>query len=577
MALDVFKRNNLVLPRVYLGSLNLSGLSFQQVRERVSQAAAQFLDAPFQIAARGSVKTATYREMGASFDFEATLAAVPFAAKANAPEMVFMGIAGQRILPIFSIENTDVLRLINQKFPDIPRVKNAQIAKIKGGIEIIDAQEGLVPDIARLQKKIADNLMFFEPLPLFVFFQQSAPTVARRDLERYKDNIAAVFPRKIALIYERQKWEADFVQNPQWIVFERRPVSPNSFLPFDLQWDQIAYTSYIEPIAKELEQPAEGVRMQMMPQGRVQFEGRGYEGRAAEQDLLLEKANSAIALGAITVQIPMKIVAPKIEISENLQKMGINELIGVGHTKFAGSPPNRIHNIGIGVSKFNGLIIPAGETFSFGNNLGSVDDSTGFKKELVIKPEGTIPEFGGGLCQVSTTMYRAALYSGLPIVERAPHSYVVRYYSQVGGHGLDATVYPPARDLKFKNDTSAPIVIQSFVDGFDAYFKFYGASDGRQVALEGPYISNRQAAPTEPLLIPDKTLEPGEKKQVEKPHDGFNATWYRYITQNGTTSKETIFSRYQAIPAKFLVGGELSSAGENKGLSTPPSAQNPFE
>jgi vancomycin resistance protein YoaR len=110
------------------------------------------------------------------------------------------------------------------------------------------------------------------------------------------------------------------------------------------------------------------------------------------------------------------------------------------------------------------LLLP-GEIFSFNSHLGPVDGAHGFLKELVIKPEGTLPEFGGGLCQVSTTAYRGALYAGLPIVERSPHSYAVGYYSQIGGHGIDATIYPGAHDLRFKNDTPGSLLLQAYTEG----------------------------------------------------------------------------------------------------------------
>jgi vancomycin resistance protein YoaR len=145
------------------------------------------------------------------------------------------------------------------------------------------------------------------------------------------------------------------------------------------------------------------------------------------------------------------------------------------------------------------VIIQPGQEFSFNTTLGIVDGSTGYRKELVIKPEGTLPEFGGGLCQVSTTMYRAILFAGLPVTDRAPHSYAVSYYSQVLGHGLDATIYLGGQDLKFTNDTGYPILVHTYtVDDYELYFDFYGTADGRSVELEGPKIyGHTKSGPTE--------------------------------------------------------------------------------
>jgi vancomycin resistance protein YoaR len=206
------------------------------------------------------------------------------------------------------------------------------------------------------------------------------------------------------------------------------------------------------------------------------------------------------------------------------------------------------------MSKFNGLIIKPGETFSFDDNLGAVDGSTGYKLELVIKAEGTIPEFGGGVCQVSSTMFKAALLAGFPIVERAPHSYAVGYYAQVDGYGLDSTIYPGVRDLKFVNDSGNNVLIQTFIDGDDAYINFFGTGDGRQVKLENYWRGNfRSAGGTE--LIPTNTLPTGTKKQIESAHGGFDASWDRVVYRdNKEERRDKINSSYRATSNRILVG-----------------------
>ena len=116
--------------------------------------------------------------------------------------------------------------------------------------------------------------------------------------------------------------------------------------------------------------------------------------------------------------------------------------------------------------------------------------------------------------------------------------------------------------------------MQSYVDGLSAYFKFYGTDDGRSVRMEGPFISNKVAPIAEPRMVPDPSLPPGKKRQVERAQAGFDATWYRYITRGGETTKEKIFSRYRAVQDEFLVGGIVAPEGADK--ASLPSA-NPFE
>ena len=183
----------------------------------------------------------------------------------------------------------------------------------------------------------------------------------------------------------------------------------------------------------------------------------------------------------------------------DLNDLGIKELIAVGKSDFSGSSAARINNVRVGASKYNGVIIMPGEEFSFNAHLGPVDAEHGFKPELVIKPEGATPEFGGGLCQVSTTAFRAAFFGGLPITARRNHSYAVHYYEWIDENrpravGLDATIYSPSQDMKFINDTAGAILIWTKIEGKRLHFEFYGTPDGRQVTVDGPHPYDQRSS-----------------------------------------------------------------------------------
>lgn len=556
LAFDVLRENNLVLPRTFLGDIALGGMTEPQVEALVKIRFKEFLDTPVQLATRGEVAEVTMRELGVVLDEKEILKQIPFGQRMNSAAMVLQTFAGQRITPEAEAPHSELLRVINEKFPSIPKTKNAHFAREGKILKIVEGKGGVIPKLDLLAADMETNIAFLQRQPLVVELSKEEPTVRAADLEKYRADIEKKLPETVTLYLEKESFSVDFKKHPEWITFEKLPASAPEEFPFSMKFDPVAFSNFLkETVAARLEQPAEDMRILQDAEGKITFEGRGNDGRAIEKEKLLTSLDEAIMKGESKVGIPLSVVSPKIEIAPALQELGIKELIAVGYTRYEGSPANRKHNIGVGVAKYNGLIIPPGETFSFNKNLGPVDASTGYRRELVIKPEGTIPEFGGGLCQVSTTLYRAAINAGLPIVERAAHSYAVTYYSQVGGHGLDATIYPPARDLKFANDTPDSLLIQSYVEGDSAYFKFYGTSDGRTVKLEGPYISNRQGVPATAIEVPDANLQPGQRKQVEKPHAGFDALWYRYITKDGKTVKEEIFSRYRAVPAKYLVGG----------------------
>lgn len=172
--------------------------------------------------------------------------------------------------------------------------------------------------------------------------------------------------------------------------------------------------------------------------------------------------------------------------TDSIDNLGIKSLIGEGSSNFAGSPKNRIFNIRVASNRFNGTLIKPGEEFSFVKILGEVDGEHGYLPELVIKRDKTEPEFGGGICQVSTTTFRAAIQSGLKITARQNHAYPVRYYNP---QGMDATVYIPRPDLRFINNTPGYILIQTKIEGTQLIFDFFGTDDGRKINIIGPKIT----------------------------------------------------------------------------------------
>ena len=240
--------------------------------------------------------------------------------------------------------------------------------------------------------------------------------------------------------------------------------------------------------------------------------------------------------------------------------VGLTDLLGVGRSNFDGSSSARIYNIKKGLGLYNNMIIKPGETFDFNEILGPVTFANGWKAELAIFSGGydTRPVAGGGLCQVSTTMYRAAVESGLDVVERRPHSYLVSYYVKDSDPrtGIDATIYPGSQNLRFTNDTPGIILIQTYVDGNDPIIKFYGTDDGREVILDGPYKSGWFGAGA-PILEPTTELPPGEVKITHNAHSGRTITWYqKIIYPSGEEKNITINSTYKAIPAQGLIGVE---------------------
>ncbi|QFP78504.1 hypothetical protein DAAJ005_17815 [Deinococcus sp. AJ005] len=223
-----------------------------------------------------------------------------------------------------------------------------------------------------------------------------------------------------------------------------------------------------------------------------------------------------------------------------------------GQSSFAGSPDFRVHNIRTGAERVQGAWVAPGKTFSFNALIGPINSATGFQPGYVVTGNTLSTEDGGGICQVSTTVFRAAFNAGLPITERHEHSYLVGYYEQPG---LDAAVYAPSKDLRWKNDTAAPLLVQTAWDlkAETLTVSLFGANDGRTVRISEPAISARKPAP-DPTFMVDRALEKGAARRVDMPAAGLKAVITRTVTfTDGKQKKEDFVSRYKAWGGVFAV------------------------
>ena len=257
----------------------------------------------------------------------------------------------------------------------------------------------------------------------------------------------------------------------------------------------------------------------------------------------------------VAFSLPIDVESPKIT-TENSNQYGIKELIGVGSSKFKGSISGRVANIVLSASRINGHLIPPGSIFSFNDTLGDVSASTGFQPAYIIKSGRTVLGDGGGVCQVSTTLFRAALDAGLPIVERNAHSYRVSYYEQDSSPGIDATVFAPSYDLKFKNNTDNYILIQAKPDAknYSLIFEIYGTSDGRLAEITKPTILS-QTPPPPDLFQDDPNLPVGEVKQVDFRATGAKVNFdYKVVKSGEVITQQSFFSNFAPWQAVFLRG-----------------------
>jgi vancomycin resistance protein YoaR len=276
-----------------------------------------------------------------------------------------------------------------------------------------------------------------------------------------------------------------------------------------------------------------------------------------------------------SLQLAIALVEPEITTGE-VNDFGIEDILGVGYSSYKGSPTNRIKNIRFAVTKkLNGILVKPGETFSMLNALKPFTEEGGYLPELVIKGDRIKPEVGGGLCQVGSTMFRAAMNSGLDIVERRNHSLVVNYYNDHRNKmpGADATIYDPAPDFKFKNDTAGNILIMTDMNEKtqELFFTLWGKSDGRKGYYDPPTLHNW--IPTGPAkdIITDEL--PEGKKKCQEPHPGAVASLkYHRELPSGELVTRVFESHYRPLPRICLIGGTPTATADGQTTTPTPGA-----
>jgi vancomycin resistance protein YoaR len=280
-------------------------------------------------------------------------------------------------------------------------------------------------------------------------------------------------------------------------------------------------------------------------------------GRVVDVEASINAINEALLRGEHNV--PLQIVEDLPAVTDNAtgEQLGITELVSAQTSYFYGSSSERIQNITTAASRYHGLLIPPGETFSMGDALGDVSLDNGFAEALIIYGGRTIKGVGGGVCQVSTTLFRTVFFGGYPVVERHSHAYRVSYYEQTASGsvdnnlaGLDATVYFPLVDFKFTNDTPYWILMETYVGSSSLTWKFYSTSDGRNVTYEASGPLNIVHAP-DPLFEENDELYKNQIKQVDWAANGADVVITRTVWRNGqiyfNDQFNTHFEPWQAV------------------------------
>ena len=312
---------------------------------------------------------------------------------------------------------------------------------------------------------------------------------------------------------------------------------------YQINVDSSLISQRLAPLAPELARNPENARFIFNDDTRqLDLHKPAVIGRQLNVEASIEAINRALSNGRQRVELAFDTTDPEVRSDATAEELGITENVVATSTYFAGSSGSRIQNIGTAAEAFHGLLVAPGETLSMAEVLGDISLDKGYAEALIIFGNRTIKGVGGGVCQVSTTLFRAAFHGGYQLDERHPHAYRVLYYESgpnSPGPGLDATVFVPLVDFKFTNDSEHWLLLETYLYGNQLLWKFYSTSDGRTVSWTTTGPRNVVEAP-ESLYKENDELDEGEIEQVDWEADGMDVTVTRTVTRDAVVIHDDV-------------------------------------
>jgi vancomycin resistance protein YoaR len=500
-----------------------------------------------------------FADLGASLAAEATArAALEVGRGPGEGLLTHLGllVSGQNLPPVISFDESAARRYLRALAEEINRPPvDAALTWEEGTAATIQPRSGAQLDVQASLSMVHEALDSHQPATLVV--HELPPQVT--DAERARAHLEGLLSQPFMLALSAPQ-EGD--PGP-WFI------SPSDLFPMltlratdgrlEVTLDEAQGQGYLESLAAYLAIAPLDARFHFdETSGQLVAITSSAEGRALDVRTSLENLRTAVETGHRVAALALQAVPPSYPATATAEETGIRELVAEGDSYFIGSPSGRDNNIRLAATRFDGIVVPPGGTFSFNDYLGEVSAEAGYDESYITAGEQLAVEVGGGICQVSTTAFRAALWGGYPIVERWYHHHRVGYYELRGyGPGFDATVYSPLVDLQFTNDRPTPLLIETEIeeDSHRLIFRFYSTDDGRRVEVSEPLISD-ETEPGPPIYELDEELEPGTVIEWQTAGNGLTATVERRVsdTEGTLMAQDTFVSRYAARRAAYHYG-----------------------
>jgi vancomycin resistance protein YoaR len=552
-----------IYPNVMIQGVAVGEYTPEQAEAAIRARYGTFLDRPATVRFDQTTLTPSLQELGMQFDF------------AGAVDQAYRAGRGHGM-----IDNVREVWAIWQNGLDLPlaisydeQKTQRYVRAIAAGLEIEPRDASIEVDgsqvrttSAQIGRQILVNeavtalsagLRSFQPVDVQIQDRILTPRLLDEPVRKAANQLNEMLNGSISLTVGEQaySWEPDALA--RMIQVARVPQAAGDTISVSI--NPYPIERIVKQIADETEQIGTRPRLSWN-EGQLEILVPGDNGWRVDEARARDLFLTALQGGPRSAELPMREVAPPIN-ETNLDQLGITDLVSIGKSDFTGSASYRVHNIGVGMKILNGILIAPGEEFSFNQHIGNIDASQGFVEGSAIVQNRTQQEFGGGICQDSTTLFRAAFWAGLPITERWGHSFYISWYNRYAlgdlgsGPGMDATIFTGGPDLKFVNDTGSWLLLQSWSNPRSgiAQVELYGTKINRRVELSHR-VYDQLPAPTDPVFVADAKQPAGSIKHSDKSRGGMTIDIVRTVYVDGVAREPDRFrTRFKPWPNIYVL------------------------
>ena len=562
---------NRIFPGVSMNGISLSGMTVEQATQVIGSSYSFPQTGHILIKDGDSSWVVSPAQMGVYLDPEASARNALSVGREGSlftrtADLFSSFLFGYSSSPTFIFnQRTALLYLLDlSKQIDQP-VKEASLSIQNAEVVVVQGQPGRLLDIAASLSAISNQIQKMQDGTVNLVVTEAQPKVL--DVSQQGEQVKSMLeqPFTLSLPSDGGSQAGPWVIQPTdlagLLTFNQKENGTGT--QYEVGISRPLMAAYLQSIENEIDQAPQNTRFTFNDDThQLEVITNAVVGRNLDIENSITAVNDALLNGEHAAVMKLTLTQPQVTDSMTGTDLGITEEVYEYTSYFRSSSDDRVQNIKTGAAKFHGLLIAPGATLSMSDVLGNISLDNGYAEAPIILGDETIQGVGGGICQVSTTLFRTVFFSGYPIVERHAHSYRVNYYEQTAsGHdqdlaGLDATVFVPLVDFKFTNDTPYWLLMETYVStrNYSLTWKFYSTKDGRIVNWQTSGVQD-VVDPPDPLYRENPDLPAGTIKKVDYAVAGATVEVNRTVTRGGSIiDTDHIVTHYDAWRAIYEYG-----------------------